>query len=300
METKEKISLMSRFAPIAPIVTIGIGLASLTLFSWNILFREELSCSDWTEPWFFEKAEASHVKKCLASGNDPQARDKKGWAPLHAAAARTQSPAVIIALVEALQKSDLSLEARDNVGNTPLHLAARYTENQMIITTLLEAGADINAKNQNGETPLQVAKRYNEKIITNLVEAETTEQKGTETMQAVPMPPDNESSKMTTQPNIKQSCPDWLKESFFETATAEDVRQCLATGANVNAQNTYGETPLHIAAGYSQSPEVIIALLEAGADPLAQDNYRKTPWDYIQDNFALKETDVSKRLNKTR
>ncbi|MBC6403090.1 MAG: ankyrin repeat domain-containing protein [Hyphomonadaceae bacterium] len=91
-------------------------------------------------------------------------------------------------------------------------------------------------------------------------------------------------------------CNDWNSESFFESATAADVRRCLAAGAEVNARagslsdgvvveggdgfagvfgallgaavakaRTGGWTPLHFAARYGTT-ETVVALIKAGAD----------------------------------
>ena len=53
---------------------------------------------------------------------------------------------------------------------------------------------------------------------------------------------------------------------FFETANLEDVMACLDAGANPMARTKHGITPLHWAAKFSDDPEIIEALLEAGAD----------------------------------
>ena len=61
-------------------------------------------------------------------------------------------------------------------------------------------------------------------------------------------------------------CEDWLwGEEFFETATVDDVRSCIEAGANSNARDEYGMTPLHRAA-LNSNPSVFMALIEAGAE----------------------------------
>ena len=61
---------------------------------------------------------------------------------------------------------------------------------------------------------------------------------------------------------------DWNTSEFFERATAEDVAHCLESGADVQARDKYGYSPLHFAARRS-SLEVVAALIAAGADPKA-------------------------------
>ncbi len=130
------------------------------------------------------------------------------------------------------------------------------------------------------------------------------------------------------------SCEDWNTEGFFKRAGAADISRCLKAGADVNARDEYGWTPLHaaaifstspaivtvlvkagadvnaraengwtplyVAAGQSTTPAMVTALLDAGADPAARDEWGKTPWDHIKADSPLKGTDVYRRLNEGR
>ena len=58
----------------------------------------------------------------------------------------------------------------------------------------------------------------------------------------------------------------WNSPSFFEKAAADDVAHCLDAGADPNARNKNGWTPLHRAAEYSETSAVVKTLLDAGAD----------------------------------
>ena len=71
-------------------------------------------------------------------------------------------------------------------------------------------------------------------------------------------------------------------------------------GADVNARDRDGLTPMHIAAWFTDNPAVITALLNAGADPKAKDNGGRTPWYYAQYNKAIKGTDAHWRINEFR
>ena len=99
-------------------------------------------------------------------------------------------------------------------------------------------------------------------------------------------------------------CPDWTSDrpgsDFWRTATVADVAGCIGAGAEVEARNKYGMTPLHMAAWHNKNPAVAAALLEAGANPRAKANNGKMPIDYAMDNEALKGSKVYWRLNDAR
>jgi ankyrin repeat protein len=65
----------------------------------------------------------------------------------------------------------------------------------------------------------------------------------------------------------------------------EAVKVLLASGADVNAINNDGETPLHIAA-YSGMPDIAKLLLDAGADINAKTKEGKTPLDYLNEQIS--------------
>ena len=77
-----------------------------------------------------------------------------------------------------------------------------------------------------------------------------------------------------------------------EFSTAEEAETVVAAAqkadVDINTKYRNGKTLLHLAAERAPDPAVIHVLLEAGADPSAQDNLRKTPLDYAERNKALK------------
>ena len=70
----------------------------------------------------------------------------------------------------------------------------------------------------------------------------------------------------------------------------DEVNRLIATGANVNAQNDGGQTPLHVACYRGFSPSIVEALLVAGADANAKSNTGWTPLHLasnISDEFTV-------------
>jgi len=150
--------------------------------------------------------------------------------------------------IEAVKKhlgDGTDVNAKNADGWTPLHEAARWGQKE-IAELLIAKGADVNAKDEDGWTPLDWA-------ITNIRGAHY---KQTETI------------ALLRKHGGKTS--EWFKaeESIHIAAKIghlEAVRQHLAAGANVNAIDHEGNTPLHHAV-YNDQTEIIRLLIDKGAE----------------------------------
>ena len=125
------------------------------------------------------------------------------------------------------------------------------------------------------------------------------------------------------------SCANWNTLIFFQDAAAADVERCISGGADPEARDFDGRTPLHRAAWISSTASIILLLLDAGADLETSDNngwtalhyaglsgkpavvqslldagadlgvgdrYGAIPSDYADDNAALIGTAVYRRI----
>ena len=91
------------------------------------------------------------------------------------------------------------------------------------------------------------------------------------------------------------SDPDFIE--LCKEGSFQQMVYAIKGGANVNARNKSGLTPLMYAAGNNPDPEVLNILLGAGADPKAKDEYERMAIDYAKNNEKLVNTDAFWKLN---
>ena len=79
----------------------------------------------------------------------------------------------------------------------------------------------------------------------------------------------------------------------------EVVAALLKAGADINAQDSYyGRTTLMGWIIYTEDPEAINVLLDAGADAKVKDKAGKTALDYAKENWRFKGTEAYRRLQE--
>jgi ankyrin repeat protein len=150
-------------------------------------------------------------------------------------------------LIEAAKENNLSevrrllsegadVNVKDRHGGTPLHWACSYGHVQ-VFKELVEHGADIEAETSNGVTPLHLA-CWNDHLAA-VIEL---------------LNPDDSNGTTTTILGKRKS----------------------RAGANTEAKDKDGNTPLHFASGYGHL-SVVKALLSGGANMFEANNYGRLP-----------------------
>lgn len=196
------------------------------------------------------------IKLFLELEEDVNAKFRDGMTLLMHAAKSNDNVDVIKELV----RYGIDLNARDNSGKTALSHAIEGNRNVHVIRALLKAGAKAGAEDSSGNRLLQAVKHnpagdMTKEFLTSDVEIEA--------------PVDSEGNTLLMLA---------AKHNYGE----EVVKVLIQAGANVNAKNHNGETPLLLASVYSSSMNhknsgVIRELLQAGADPNARDREGRSP-----------------------
>ena len=223
---------------------------------------------------------ASEVKAALSAGADPDARTESGFTPLHLAAANNSNSSVITALIE----GGADPGARVEYDNTPLHKAAVFNSNPSVIAALIEGGADPGARGGYGATPLYAAAAFNSNpsVIAALIEGGADPGARNDAGKV----PFDYALKGTDAYGLLKATRTLARSNrdlfeAVENGTVSEVKAALSAGANPNARNGRGATPLYAAAAsYSNSnPSVIKALIEGGADPGARVSIGGISWE---------------------
>ena len=223
------------------------------------------------------------VNVLLDAGADANARTVGGMPPI----AMALSSGINIDIFSAVLDAGADVNANmsfEGYTATPLHFMARYSTFLEPLTLLLDAGADVNARDENRVTPLHWAanKNPNLEVLKVLIDAGA---------------------------DVNARSPEGFTPflSIIITENLEGIKVLIDAGADVNARSGYDynsresyTTGLHIAAQFSENPDIITTLLNAGADGTAVNGDGKTPFDLAKDNEALAGTEAYWALNDAR
>ena len=208
------------------------------------------------------QGDAMAVSRMVANGADPNQTDRYGWGPLHFAV-----PLAGMEVVSELLAAGADLDARTVSGATALHLAASQAT-VSVVSALLSAGSDPNARASLGWSPLHYAARFQEEdilsVMTSLLQAGADPGSSRESMDDQGLSP--------------------LHQALMNPEVAAPVIEAfLDAGADPMSRDQDGDTPLHLAANWTEDAAIIQALLDAGADVRSENGAGNRPVDLAWD-----------------
>jgi|GEM_PF-269351 len=237
---------------------------------------------EWTPLLYALRYHPEMTSLLIEAGADVNAQDNQKWTPLlHALRYQPEMTKLLIEAgadvnsknghedtplkftiehcsseeVKLLIKAGADVNAKNNQGQTPLIIATESGWREQV-QLLIEAGADVNAQDNQGQTPLIIATKRGS-AVTLLIEA---------------------GADVNAQDNygltpLMRAC----KNLHLST-----VKLLIFNGAQVNAENTGCDTPLHYTV-YRENgidmEKIITLLKQAGADINKKNKAGHTPYD---------------------
>jgi len=240
------------------------------------------------------------VKILLENGADPNLQTNYGATALMRAAARGNAD-----ILNMLFEYGADPNLRDYTGETALMRAAKWNSNPEILELLIKNGADLNLKDNLGKTALDHAIEENKKINISILKNYSDRNKNSLSLTTklnsivCQNPYDfdiNKVNNLLNSPGAKEIAN--IRFAELENSTIlhllagrkiDDEKQqteqlklisyLLKLGADINAKNEIGNTPLTIAA--MRGDDVLVTfLLKNGADSNLENNYGCTPIFY--------------------
>ena len=233
-----------------------LGLVTAPWNTYPLFIYEPSNTPPWHDPDAARKTVAT-AQVLLDAGADVNSKDECGTTPLHAAAHTGD-----VGLVKLLIAHGAKLDATSTTGETPLHWAMAHPE---VAETLIRAGANVRIPDSDNSSVLDyVAGEGNIRLLRVMVEC------------GLDVKARAEYGKYGATLLHVAVQPPMMTHSAAGRVEKEDVdfaRLLVEKGADVNARDLFGSTPLHMAC----TAEVVRLLVAAGADVNAKADDGRTP-----------------------
>ncbi|MFN7114996.1 MAG: ankyrin repeat domain-containing protein [Alphaproteobacteria bacterium] len=216
--------------------------------------------------------EAMH--KLISLGANPVQRDNDIVTPLHIAAEKGNLPAVDFLLSLPEVRSSINQHAAYHSGFTPVMLAASKNHTD-IIERLAAHGADLNkTDNQNRHSLFIAVEGGHADAVRKLIALGA------------------DAGRDVLSTSNKSPMIHWVNDKNYR----EILGLIISAGANINATDSNGQTALHRACDYTRA-EQILCLLQLGAAPNGLNSYGQRPIDELIDNYTYRNQDMPELID---
>uniref|UniRef100_A0A6Q2XQ92 Ankyrin repeat domain 52 n=1 Tax=Esox lucius TaxID=8010 RepID=A0A6Q2XQ92_ESOLU len=230
------------------------------------------------------------VKLLVSRSADAMCRDKRGYTPLHAAAASGQIDVVKYLLrlgseVNPSSAKALCIDEPNAFGNTALHMAC-YTGQEAVANELVNRGANVNQPNHRGCTPLHLAAVSTngalclELLVNNGADVNMQSKEGKSPLHMAAIHGRFTRSQILIQNGGEIDCVDKYGNTPLHVAAKHGHELLISTlmtnGADTARQGIHGMFPLHLAVLYGFSDCCRKLLSSAGFDINTPDSLGRT------------------------
>lgn len=269
--------------------------AALSLAGYPAVADDDLDCARFNTPEFFAMASPETVGACIEQGVDIVGTDEGGSTALIHAVRHSANPSVIDKLLASAQEQerlDVILRHRDADGRGIMHIAAAEAQDPAVLTWLASWGAEVRDTYDCGEgwfpgctEPMHLAAQRRDGFIYaatllavgslpapvdryDRTPADLVRPLGRDyhNVLALWSPggwPDLPESRAGVHviPEQDARCDTFLTAEFFQSASVEEVNVCLAAGSNPTANDSEGNTAIHLAAANASDPSILDVML---------------------------------------